>query len=161
MSSMHRGAAGNAVVVSSAPPMTGGDAPVVHDARGRVPSDKDAEPPPSVAGALTATAAAEGAERSESWGLCGALLAIAIGWLAWSLPSPNARDVLLVAFCLMLVTLEYRRAGARFRKAIVAAAGARGLPAGEAAREAARLDAAFHAARAADRDETGADAERR
>ncbi|WP_437489906.1 hypothetical protein WME75_11660 [Sorangium sp. So ce1014] len=126
-----------------------------------MPSDKDAEPPPSVAGALAAAAVAGGAERSESWGLCGALLAIATGWLAWSLPSPSARDVLLVALCLTLVTLEYRRAGAQFRKAIVAAAGRRGLPAGEAAREAARLDAAFRAARAADRGETVADAERR
>ncbi|WP_437970171.1 hypothetical protein WMF04_13085 [Sorangium sp. So ce260] len=147
--------------MSSTPPMAGGGAPVAPGARGRTPADKDAEPPPSVARTLAAAAEAQGAERSDSWELCGALLAVATGWLAWSLPAPNARDVLLVALCLTLVTLEYRRAGAQFRKAIAAAAGAGGLTAGEAAREAWRLDAAFRADRAAGRSAPGADAERR
>ncbi|AGP35588.1 hypothetical protein [Sorangium cellulosum] len=147
-------------MVSSTPLLTGGGS-VVPNATGCAPADKDAEPPPSVARALTAAAEAQGAERSESWELCGALLALATGWLAWSLPAPNPRDVLLVALCLTLVTLEYRRAGARFRKAIAAAAGARGMTASEAAREARRLDAAFRTARAAGQPAAGADAERR
>ncbi|WP_237245308.1 MULTISPECIES: hypothetical protein [Sorangium] len=146
--------------MSSTPLLTGGGS-VVPNATGCAPADKDAEPPASVARALAAAAQAQGAERSESWELCGVLLAVATGWLAWSLPAPNARDVLLVALCLTLVTLEYRRAGARFRKAIAAAAGARGLTAGEAAREARRLDAAFRTARAAGQAAPDADAERR
>ncbi|XXX80349.1 hypothetical protein WMF30_16420 [Sorangium sp. So ce134] len=110
---------------------------------------------------LAAAAEVQGAERSASWELCGVLLAVATGWLAWSLPAPNARDVLLVALCLTLVTLEYRRAGAQFRKAITTVAGARGLTARVAAREAWRLDVAFRTARAAGRPAAGADAERR
>ncbi|WP_438019457.1 hypothetical protein WMF18_10440 [Sorangium sp. So ce315] len=114
-----------------------------------MPPEKAAEPPPAAASALDTALEAGRNERGESWALCSALLAIAIGWLAWSQPAPSARTVFFVALCLALVTIEYRRARARFRRALVAAGAAQGLSAVEAAREARRHDAAFLAERAA------------
>ncbi|WP_437736480.1 hypothetical protein [Sorangium sp. So ce1335] len=160
MSSMHLGAAGNCNGASSGPLMARDGAPVVRGTQAAVPSEKAGEPPPAVASALARAAEAERTERGESWGLCSALLAVAIGWLAWSQPAPSARTVLFVALCLALVTIEYRRAGARFRGAIVAAGVAHGLTAGEAAREAWRLDADFRAARDAGQSEADVDAKR-
>lgn len=158
MSSIHPGAATNAVAASLARPAASAGATVDPGAGAPELSGGELEPPPSVTRALAATAESEGTERAASWELCTAMLAIATGWLAWTLPAPSARDVLLVALCLALVVIERRRAGAHFRKAIAAAAGARGATAGEASRAALRLDAAFCAARATGR---GAMGERR
>ncbi|WP_437592532.1 hypothetical protein [Sorangium sp. So ce1000] len=156
MSSIHPGAATNTVVASLARPAASGGAPVNPGAGAPELSGAEPEPPPRVARALAAAAESEGAERAASWELCTALLAAATGWLAWTLPAPSARDVLLVALCLALVAIERRRAGAHFRKAIADAAGAGGATEGEAARAAWRLDAAFCAARAAGRAAVGA-----
>ncbi|XYI01121.1 hypothetical protein ACMHYB_15745 [Sorangium sp. So ce1128] len=161
MSSTHLGMATSCRRASSAPRMTQGGATVTPGARAPAPSEKAAEPPPAVAGALARAAEAERGERGESWELCSALLAVGVGWLAWSQPVPSAHGVLFVALCLMLVALEHRRAGARFRSAIAEAGVAHGLTAGEATREAWRLDADFRAARAAGQRAMGADAERR
>ncbi|WP_437638666.1 hypothetical protein [Sorangium sp. So ce854] len=125
-----------------------------------MPPETATVPPPAAASALDSTAEAVRNERGESWALCSALLAVAIGWLAWSQPAPSARTVLFVALCLALVTIEYRRAGARFRSAIVAAGVAHGLSAGEAAREAWSHDAAFLAERAAGQSAAGDEAKR-
>ncbi|KYF70225.1 hypothetical protein BE15_02155 [Sorangium cellulosum] len=160
MSSTHLGASGSCSGASSGPLMARGGAPVVRGTTAPVPSEKAAEPPPAAASALARAAEDERGERGESWGLCSALLAVAIGWLAWSQPSPSAGTVLFVALCLILVLIEYRRAGARFRSAIAAAGVAHGLSAGEAAREAWRHDAAFREARAAGESTAGGDAER-
>ncbi|MGK3981595.1 hypothetical protein WME99_01060 [Sorangium sp. So ce136] len=162
MGSTHLGMATSCRRASSAPRVTQGGATVTPGARAPAPSEKAAEPPSAVGGALARAAEAERGERGESWELCSALLAVGVGWLAWSSqPAPSAHAVLFVALCLALVAIEHRRAGARFRSAIAAAGVAHGLTAGEAAREAWRQDAAFRAARAAGPGVTGADAERR
>ncbi|WP_437758619.1 hypothetical protein [Sorangium sp. So ce1389] len=159
MGSTHLGMATSCRGASSALRVTHGGATVTPGAGAPAPSEKAAEPPGAAAGAL---ARAAEAERGESWELCSALLAVGVGWLAWSSqPAPSAHAVLFVALCLALVAIEHRRAGARFRSAIAAAGEAHGLTAGEAAREARRLDAAFRAARAAGQGAMSADAERR
>ncbi|WP_437666779.1 hypothetical protein [Sorangium sp. So ce1182] len=159
MGSTHLGMATSCRGASSAPRVTQGGATVTPGAGALAPSEKAAEPPDAASAAL---ASAAEAERGESWELCSALLAVGVGWLAWSSqPAPSAHAVLFVALCLALVAIEHRRAGARFRSAIAAAGVAHGLTAGEAAREAWRLDAAFRAARAAGQGAMGADAERR
>lgn len=160
MSSVHLDAAKDCNGASSGPLMARCGAPVVRGTSAPVPPEKASEPPPAAASALDTAAEAGRSERGESWALCSALLAVAIGWLAWSQPAPSARTVLFVALCLALVTIEYRRAGARFRSALVAAGVAQGLPAGEAAREAWRHDAAFLAERAAGQSAAGDDAQR-
>ncbi|WP_438009732.1 hypothetical protein WME89_14260 [Sorangium sp. So ce321] len=155
MGSTHLGMATSCRGASSAPRVTQGGATVTPGAGAPAPSEKAAEPPGTVARAAEA-------ERGESWELCSALLAVGVGWLAWSSqPAPSAHAVLFVALCLALVAIEHRRAGARFRSAIAAAGVAHGLSAGEAAREAWRLDAAFRAGRAAGQRAMSADAERR
>lgn len=160
MSSVHLDAATDCNGASSGPLMARCGAPVVRGTCAPAPPEKAAEPPPAAAGALASAIETGRSERGESWALCSALLVVALGWLAWSPPVPSARTVLFVALCLALVIIEYRRAGSRFRRALVAAGVAEGLSASEAARQARRHDAAFLAERAAGQSEAGDDAPR-
>ncbi|WP_438022442.1 hypothetical protein [Sorangium sp. So ce233] len=100
--------------------------------------DRGDEIPPAAALAL-AQAAADGARSlGESMVLCSVLLTVAVGCLAWSVPSPGASAGLAI-LCLVLISVEHALARARFRRAVVRAGEAHGLAAPEAERAARAL----------------------
>ncbi|HTN90603.1 MAG TPA: hypothetical protein VL242_43315 [Sorangium sp.] len=96
------------------------------------------EIPPAAARAL-AHAAADGAQAlNESMVLCSVLLTVAVGALAWSVPSQGASAVLAI-LCLVLISVEQAQARGRFRRALARAGAEHGLTAPETERGARAL----------------------
>ena len=100
--------------------------------------------PPLAAHALARAATAEARNLGESWVLCTALLAIAMGCVAWSVPSPSA-GAPLALLCLVLIALEHHRARSRFRRALERVGEAHDLAASDAKRAARALAEAWDA----------------
>ncbi|WP_437308643.1 hypothetical protein [Sorangium sp. So ce388] len=100
--------------------------------------DAEREIPPAAARAL-AHAAADGAQAlNESMVLCSVLLTVAVGALAWSVPSQGASAVLAI-LCLVLISVEQAQARGRFRRAVARAGAEHGLTALETERGARAL----------------------
>ncbi|AUX48418.1 uncharacterized protein SOCE26_099520 [Sorangium cellulosum] len=86
-----------------------------------------------------AQAVADGARAlGESTVLCSVLLTVAIGCLAWSVPSPGA-SVGLTLLCLVLIAVEQAQARVRFQRAAVRAGREHGLTPPEVERAARAL----------------------
>ncbi|MGK3990784.1 hypothetical protein WME99_47500 [Sorangium sp. So ce136] len=100
--------------------------------------DAEREIPPAASRAL-AHAVADGAQAlNESMVLCSVLLTVAVGALAWSVPSPGA-SAALALLCLALISLEQAQARGRFRRAVARAGAEHGLTAPETERGARAL----------------------
>ncbi|WP_437510641.1 hypothetical protein [Sorangium sp. So ce1099] len=100
--------------------------------------DAEREIPPAASWAL-AHAVADGAQAlNESMVLCSVLLTVAVGALAWSVPSPGASAVLAI-LCLVLISVEQAQARGRFRRAVARTGAEHGLTAPETERGARAL----------------------
>ncbi|WP_437757587.1 hypothetical protein [Sorangium sp. So ce1389] len=100
--------------------------------------DAEREIPPAASRAL-AHAVADGAQAlNESMVLCSVLLTVAVGALAWSVPSPGA-SAALALLCLALLCVEQAQARGRFRRAVARAGAEHGLTAAETERGARAL----------------------
>ncbi|WP_437652614.1 hypothetical protein [Sorangium sp. So ce1182] len=108
-----------------------GAAPVEH-------GDAEREIPPAASRAL-AHAVADGAQAlNESMVLCSVLLTVAVGSLAWAVPSQGA-SAALALLCLVLISVEQAQARARFRRAVARTGAEHGLTALETERGARAL----------------------
>ncbi|WP_437675347.1 hypothetical protein [Sorangium sp. So ce131] len=122
------------------PPAEAGPSPSA-PAAGEAPAprgDGGGELAPAAARAM-AQAVADGARAlSESMVLCSVLLTVAIGCLAWSVPSAGA-SVGLTLLCLVLIAVEHAQARKRFQRAVARAGEEQGLTPAEAERAARAL----------------------
>ncbi|WP_437624717.1 hypothetical protein [Sorangium sp. So ce1151] len=100
--------------------------------------DAEGELTPTAARALAHTVADGAQSLNESMVLCSVLLTVAVGSLAWSVPSQGASAVLAL-LCLALISVEQAQARGRFRRAVARAGAEHGLTAPETERAARAL----------------------
>ncbi|WP_437995692.1 hypothetical protein WMF26_31240 [Sorangium sp. So ce185] len=134
------GAGGLVAGAAALPPAGSGSTSSEPDAGAALEDGREGgeEVQPGAARAL-AQAMADGSRAlGESMVLCSVLLTVAIGCLAWSVPSPGASAGLAI-LSLVLISVEHRNARARFRRAVARAGAAHGLTAPEAERAARAL----------------------
>ncbi|KYG06038.1 hypothetical protein BE21_03340, partial [Sorangium cellulosum] len=134
------GAGGLVAGAAALPPAGSGPTSSEPDAGAALEDGREggAEVQPGAARAL-AQAMADGSRAlGESMALCSVLLTVAIGCLAWSVPSPGASAGLAI-LSLVLISVEHTNARARFRRAVARAGAAHGLTASEAERAARAL----------------------